>query len=80
LKTLATKFPWWRAVNGALTITGRRLDGPTGTFNAQIGSPGQYGGIGFDPSFLLWPSTGCWQITGTVAGRSLTVTLRVVKG
>ena len=79
LNTLATKFPWWRIVSGELTITGQRLDGPTGGFKAQIGSPGEYGDMGFDPSYLLWPSPGCWLLTGTVAGRSLTLTVRVVR-
>ena len=79
LKTLATKFPWWRTLNGKLTVTAQRLDGPTGQFQAQIGSPEEYGDIGFDPSYILWPSTGCWRLTGTVAGRSLTVTVRVVR-
>lgn len=65
-----TKFPWWRAIAGTLTITARRLDGPSAGFHAEV--PGGYGRIGFAPSDLIWPAPGCWQVTGTVAGRSLT--------
>lgn len=65
-----TKFPWWRTIAGTLTVTARRLDGPSTGFHAQV--PGGYGPTGFTPSGLIWPAPGCWQVTGTVAGRSLT--------
>jgi hypothetical protein len=71
-----TKFPWWRIVPGQLTIKARRLDGPSAGFHAEI--PSGYGMTGFNPSGLIWPSPGCWQVTGTVAGKSLTFVARVV--
>jgi hypothetical protein len=66
----STKFPWWRAKRGTLAITARRLDGPGAGFHGQV--PSGYGDFGFTPSGLLWPAPGCWQVTGTIAGRSLT--------
>jgi hypothetical protein len=39
-------------------------------FQGQV--PGGYGDFGFTPSGLLWPAPGCWQVTGTIAGHSLT--------
>jgi hypothetical protein len=70
-----TKFPWWRMIAGTLTVTARRLDGPSAGFHAEV--PDGYGPIGFVPSGLIWPAPGCWQVTGKVAGRSLTFVTRV---
>jgi hypothetical protein len=72
-----TKFPWWRSLSGALTITARRLDGPAGHFRGDAGTIDSYGPGGFDPSTLVWPVPGCWQVTGRVAGHSLTIVMRV---
>ena len=57
------------------TITARRLHGPGTGFHAEI--PEGYGQIGFIPSGLIWPAPGCWQVTGTIAGRSLTFVTQV---
>jgi hypothetical protein len=73
-----TKFPWWRAIPGKLTITARRLDGPSAGFHGEV--PDGYGRFGFVPSDLVWPKPGCWQVTGTIAGRSLTFVTRVKLG
>jgi hypothetical protein len=70
-----TKFPWWRAIAGTLTVTAHRLDGPSAGFHADV--PGGYGPVGFVPSGLIWPGPGCWRVTGTVARRSLTFVTRV---
>ena len=67
-----TKFPWWPVIPGKLTITARRLDGPSAGFHSQVAEPGSIGKARFIPSGLLWPAPGCWQVTGTVSGRSLT--------
>ena len=40
-------------------------------FQGQV--PGGYGDFAFTPSGLLWPAPGCWQVTGTIAGHSLTI-------
>jgi hypothetical protein len=64
-----TKFPWWRQVRGQLSITAQRLDGPSAGFLSDI--PDGYGDLGFQPTGLIWPSPGCWRVTGSIAGRSL---------
>jgi hypothetical protein len=74
-----TKYPWWRAIPGILTISAHRLDGPSAGFHGDVPTGG-YGTIGFDPTGLVWPAPGCWQVTGTVAGRSLTFITRVRTG
>lgn len=77
---IAVKFPWWRLKPGLLSITARRLDGPSGGFHGIAG--GGYGDRGFNPSELDFPAAGCWKVTGTlvdgaVSVGALSVTLRV---
>ncbi len=67
---LSMKFPWWRLVRGRLTIEGRRLDGPAPPLRAWI--PDGYGEIGFQATALIFPTPGCWEVTGRVAKQSLT--------
>ena len=67
-----TKFPWWPVLPGHLTITARRLDGPSAGFRSQVTGPARIGKAGFLPSGLYWPAPGCWQVIGTISGQSLT--------
>jgi hypothetical protein len=78
---LSMKWGWRRAVRGQLRIEGRRLDGPAPPLRAEI--PAGYGDFGFQSSALIFPTTGCWEVTGRVGTASLTfVTLveRIGKG
>ena len=68
--SLSMKFWWWRLVRGRLTIEGRRLDGPAPPLRARI--PGGYSGIGFQATGLIFPTPGCWEVTGRVGERTLT--------
>jgi hypothetical protein len=63
------KFPWDRGVRGHLQITGRRLDADAPPLRAQLSD---YGSIGFQPSTLVFPTEGCWEVTGRVGRSSLT--------
>jgi hypothetical protein len=74
---LSMKFPWWRLVKGRLTIEGRRLDGPAPPLRARV--PDGYGEIGFQATALIFPTPGCWEVTGRVAGQSLTFVTLVEK-
>jgi len=67
-----TKFPWWPVIPGHLTITARRLGGPSAGFRSRVTGPARVGKASFIPSGLYWPAPGCWQVTGSVSGRSLT--------
>ncbi len=67
-----TKFPWWQAIPGRLTITAQRLDGPIAGFHSRVAGPNDTGHTGFVSSGLYWPSLGCWRVTGAVSGHSLT--------
>jgi hypothetical protein len=71
------KWPWWRGVSGELQIKGRRLDAKARPITAEILSG--YGASGFQPSGIHFPTEGCWRITGSVGGASLTFVTFVVK-
>jgi hypothetical protein len=75
--SIGVKFPWWRGVAGQLTITGRRLDGPAPPLRADI--PPGYGDIDVQASRIIFPTEGCWEVTGRVARASLTFVVSVVK-
>jgi hypothetical protein len=76
--SLAMKFPFWwgDAAVGDLSITGMRLDGAAPGLTAE--DPEGYGGHGFHASALVFPTAGCWEITATAGGRSLSFTTEVV--
>ena len=74
--SLLMKWPWWRGVRGSLAVRGRRLDGASGAVRAAI-QP--YGEAGFQPSALVFPGPGCWEVTGQVAEASLSFVVLVEK-
>jgi hypothetical protein len=73
---LSMKFPWWRLRKGELTIEGRRLDGDAPPLRARI--PCCYS-TGFQATSLIFPTPGCWEVTGRVGDGSLTFVTRVQK-
>jgi hypothetical protein len=75
--SLSMKFPWVRGARGKLTIHGRRLDAPAPPLRARI--PEGYGDTGFQSTALIFPTEGCWEVTGKVGEASLTFVTRVVK-
>jgi hypothetical protein len=76
---LGMKFGWYRLTNGYLTITGRRLDAPAPPASG-LTFPGSYGPTGFNASGVLFPTEGCWQVTGRVGRVALTFVTFVIKG
>lgn len=75
--SLTMKWPWWRSVHGKLEIEGRRLDGPAPPLQADI--PEGYGDIGFQATALIFPTEGCWEVTGKAGDASLTFVTLVLK-
>ena len=73
---IAIKFPWTRGVPGHLEITGRRLDADAPALRSWI--PGGYGRTGFQSTGVIFPTTGCWEMTGRVGSASLTVVTKVI--
>jgi hypothetical protein len=74
---LGMKFGWQRGVRGRLTIEGRRLDGDAPPLRSEVNNG--YGDIGFQATYIIFPTPGCWEVTGRVADASVTFITRVVK-
>ncbi|MDF1499877.1 MAG: hypothetical protein P1P76_05340 [Anaerolineales bacterium] len=77
--SLAMKFPWWRAqgVEGAIKISGRRLDQPAGgSLTAEM--PDGYGDTGFQASALVFPSEGCWEVAARAGEAELIFTVEAI--
>lgn len=72
---MGIKFGWFRHKPGTLHVGGRRLDGEAGPARAYISSG--YGDEGFQPVYLVFPTPGCWEITGGVGDARLSFVLRV---
>jgi hypothetical protein len=69
------KFPWDRGVHGHLHVTGRRIDDGAPPLRALFS---EYGSTGFQPSTLVFPTEGCWEVTGRVGPSTLTFVTSVV--
>lgn len=68
------KIGWFRPQGADLTITGQRIDGPALPLKAEV--PCCYTGQ-FQATGLIFPTSGCWKITGQSAGRSITFVVLV---
>jgi hypothetical protein len=75
--SLSMKFGWRRGVRGALKINGRRLDSTAPPLRSDV--PTGYGDIGFQPTALIFPTPGCWEVTGYVGHSSLTFVTKVIR-
>ena len=62
---LGMKFGWYRLKSGFLRITGKRLDAPAPPLQAITGG---YGMFAFNASDVIFPTEGCWRVTGMSAG------------
>jgi hypothetical protein len=77
---LGMKFGWTRGVRGKLKATGHRLDGSAPPL--RLDAPDGYGEIGFQASYLIFPTPGCWEVNAQVGGRedsTITFVTRVIK-
>ena len=77
---LGIKFAFIRLIPGRLHVGGRRLDGEAGPARAYIYDyPYDSGNGGFQPIYLVFPTPGCWEISGGVSGERLTFVTLVEK-
>jgi hypothetical protein len=75
--SLGMKFGWLRGVSGQLRITGRRLDAEAPPLRAE--APDGYEDRGFQATYIIFPTPGCWEVTGRVGNASVTFVTKVVK-
>ena len=75
--SLGMKFGWLRGVSGQLRITGRRLDAVAPPLRAEV--PDGYGDRGFQATYIIFPTPGCWEVTGRVGNSSVMFVTKVVK-
>lgn len=75
--SLGMKFAWRRGVSGQLRIEGHRLDATAPPLRAEV--PSGYGDRGFQASYVIFPTPGCWEVTGRVGDASVTFVTSVVK-
>jgi hypothetical protein len=73
---LGMKVGWERKKKGHLQVSGRRIDASAPPARAYIYD---YGDIGFQPIYLVFPTPGCWEITDEVSGGRLTFVTLVEK-
>jgi hypothetical protein len=62
---------------GRLRIEGRRLDASASPLRAEV--PDGYGDLGFQASSVIFPTPGCWEVTGRVNDASVTFVTKVTK-
>lgn len=74
---LGMKFGWRRGVSGQLRIVGRRLDATAPPLRAEV--PSGYGNRGFQATYVIFPTPGCWEVTGRVGEASVTFVTEVVR-
>jgi hypothetical protein len=80
--SISAKLAWWRGesaelVGRRLVVTGRRLDAPAPRLRADV--PQGYGSLGIQPTGPIFPTVGCWRVTGTQGKVSLSFVVRVTK-
>jgi hypothetical protein len=72
------KVGWDLRQKGTLLVVGRRLDSISAPARAYI--PRSYDNyVGGMSLFLVFPTPGCWEVTGSVGKDSLTFIVRVEK-
>jgi len=76
--SIYAKLGWWRGVPGRFSITGRRLDRPAPPLRVSLHTA-SYPTVGFIPSGLTFPTTGCWRVTATQGVGRLVFVVRVTK-
>jgi len=70
------KMVWWHTIPGWLAVEGRRLDDSAPPLAVNI--PAGYDDMNLQATGLYFPTPGCWEVTGRVAGRELRFVVNVV--
>ena len=76
---MSTKFPWWRVLGGQLHAWAHPVGQARPRLNADVASAADYGPKGFVPSFLRFSKPGCWRVTGSLRGQTISFVTRVIR-
>lgn len=74
--SLQWKFLWAKA-RLPMTIEGRRLDASAPPLRSRVNH--EFDDDRFQPSSLVFPTPGCWEVTSRVGQSTLTFVIKVVK-
>lgn len=76
--SLTMKIDWVRGPKtiGPLTVEGHRIDAQVPPLQSKFTD---YGDKGFQPTTTVFPTEGCWEVTGKVGDASLTFVTLVLK-
>ena len=74
--SLQWKFLWAKVLL-PMTIEGRRLDAAAPPLRSDV--PHEFDDDNFQPSYLIFPTPGCWEVTSRVGQSALTFVIKVVK-
>ncbi len=74
---LGWKVLWNRFVKGRIHIEGHRIDGDAPPLRAVLAPTIE--DIGIQPSYLVFPTTGCWKINARIKSEPLSLVVRVEK-
>jgi len=74
--SLEMKFPWWKETRDKLSIMGRRLDATAPPLRSDVGESTDFHRV---PTYIIFPTTGCWEVTGKAGKAKLVFVTRVVK-
>jgi hypothetical protein len=77
--SITAKLGWLRGIPGRLTIRGRRLGATAPRLRSRVPPARSYGPTGFIPTFVIFPTTGCWKVTGKQASAQITFVVKVTK-
>jgi hypothetical protein len=68
--SMGRKLGWTRLTPGTLVITGRRLDANAPPLRSNVADG--YGDLGFQSTAVIFPTAGCWEVTGKTETATLT--------
>lgn len=74
---LRMKFLWLKTPGTRLTITGHRLDDASAVLRSELSH--EFDAAGFQPSYLIFATPGCWRVTATAGTGRLSFVTAVTK-
>jgi hypothetical protein len=79
---LGMKFGWTRGIRGKLSVTGHRIDADAPPLRFETNQVNDANSTGFQASFLIFSTPGCWEVTAQIGDREdskITFVTRVEK-